>query len=196
MLDDPVLSSDENYRAFFNTAVVERLLALGIQVIILTQDQKTLKDLETRYLHLGVAVFEMVIESPLAGTIVLHTSDTLTALLERGRTLARNPHRDLRKQAGVVLRDAGERFCKELLVKERHRQGHLQALISDYDGQNLGQLVPNVEPMLNKDPSHPGKLRTVGAALNPANHDDGAPGSSVLKQAINDLTDLKKRYLG
>src|SRR5262249_51615950 len=61
VLDDPVLSSDENYRAFFNTDVIERLHALGIQVIILTQDQGTLKDLETRYLHLGIAVFELVI---------------------------------------------------------------------------------------------------------------------------------------
>ena len=46
--------------------------------------------------------------------------------------------------------------------------------------------------MLTQDPSCPGKLRTVRGALNPANHDDGAPGSSLLKQAIADLGNLKK----
>jgi hypothetical protein len=30
---------------------------------------------------------------------------------------------------------------------------------------------------------------------NPSNHDDGAPGGSILKQAIADLGDLKKKYL-
>jgi hypothetical protein len=195
VLDDPVLSSDETYRAFFNTAVVERLLTLGLQIIILTQDQRTLADLETRYLHLGIAAFELVIDSPLDGTMIIHTSDTLEALLERGRILGRSPLRELRKQTGSTLRDGGERFCKEMLVKKRNTEGDQDALITDYDGQNLGSLVPLVEPLLRQDPSHPGKLRTVNRALNPANHDDGAPGSSVLKQAIDDLRDLKRRYL-
>jgi hypothetical protein len=195
VLDDPVLASDETYRAFFNTAVIERLHSLGFQIIILTQDERTLKDLETRYLHLGIATFELVIESPLDGTTILHSSDTLEALLDRGRILARNPHRELRKQAGSALRDGAERFCKEMLVRERSVKGDEDSLISDYDGQNLGKLSPFVEPMLIQDPGHPGKLRTVSRALNPANHDDGAPGSSLLKQAIDDLFDLKKRYL-
>jgi hypothetical protein len=116
-------------------------------------------------------------------------------MLDRGRILARNPHRELRKQAGGVLRDAAERFCKEMLVRDRSAKGDPDAVLSDYDGQNLGVLSPLVEPMLTQDPSHPGKLRTVRRALNPANHDDGAPGSSLLKQAIADLGDLKKRYL-
>jgi hypothetical protein len=195
VLDDPVLSSDETYRAFFNTAAVERLLTLGLQVIILTQNQRTLADLETRYLHLGIAAFELVIDTPLDGTMVVHTSDTLEALLERCRILVRSPLRDLRKQTGSTLRDPGERFCKEMLVGQRSAGGDQDALITDCDGQGLGLLVPLVEPLLTQDPSHPGKLRTVNRALNPANHDDGAPGSSVLRQAIDDLRDLKKRYL-
>jgi hypothetical protein len=80
VLDDPVLSSDENYRVFFNTTVIERLHALGIQMIILTQDQRTLTELETRYLHLGIAVFELVIESPLDGTTILDASDSLARI--------------------------------------------------------------------------------------------------------------------
>jgi len=195
VLDDPVLSSDETYRAFFNTAVIERLQALGLQIIILTQDQRTLADLETRYLHLGIAAFELAIDNPLDGTIIVRTSDTLEALLERARILVRSPLRDLRKQTGSTLRDAGERFCKEMLVQQRSAAGDSDTLITDYDRQTLGVLVPLVEPLLTQDPSHPGKLRTVNRALNPASHDDGAPGSSVLKQAIDDLRDLKKRYL-
>lgn len=194
ILDDPVLSSDEDHRAFFNTGVVERLNNLGIQIVILTQEEKAWKDLEHRYLHLGIGMFEMVIESALQGTIVTNTSDDLSVLLDRARTLARNPHRDLRRQAGSVLRDAAERFCKEMLVRQQRKLGLHQASINDYT-ETLGQLTPKTEPLLTKDPSHPGKLRTIGGALNPANHDDEAPGTSILKQVCGDLSFLTKEYL-
>jgi len=52
VLDDPILSSDEDYRAHFNAAVIEELCRLGIQVLILTQDQGTVRDLCERYEHL------------------------------------------------------------------------------------------------------------------------------------------------
>jgi hypothetical protein len=193
-LDDPVLSCDEDHRAFFNAQVVERLHHLGIQTVILTQEGKAWRDLEHRYLHLGIGMFEMMMDSPLEGTIVTNTSDDLRILLERGRTLARSNHRDLRQQAGRVLRDAGERFCKEILVRNEHKAGNRRASITDYT-ESLGQLCPRTEALLGNDPSHPGKLRTVAGALNPANHDDGAPGKSVLKQALDDLNDLTKKYL-
>jgi hypothetical protein len=38
-------------------------------------------------------------------------------------------------------------------------------------------------------------LRTIGGALNPANHDDEAPGSAALKQTVGDLTFLTREYL-
>ena len=57
------------------------------------------------------------------------------------------------------------------------------------------RLCPSSSHYSSRTRSHPGKLRTVNRALNPASHDDGAPGSSVLKQAIDDLRDLKKRYI-
>ena len=195
VLDDPVLSSDADHRAFFNAGVVERLHHLGIQVVILTQEEKAWKDLEHRYSHLGIGIFEMVIESPLQGTIIMNASDDLGVLLERGRTLSRNPHRDLRKQAGSVLRDAAERFCKEMLVRQQHATGNQQASIADY-AETLGQLSPKTEALLIKDASHPGKLRTIGGALNPANHDDGAPGTATLKQAFGDLNFLTSSTSG
>jgi wobble nucleotide-excising tRNase len=47
VLDDPILSSDEDYRCHFNAAVIEKLIEQGMQIIILTQDQRTWKYLET-----------------------------------------------------------------------------------------------------------------------------------------------------
>jgi hypothetical protein len=40
------------------------------------------------------------------------------------------------------------------------------ASLNDYDGKTLGQLGPQVEPLLTNDPSHPGKLRAIGGAVN------------------------------
>ena len=102
----------------------------------------------------------------------------------------------MRKQAGSVLRDAAERFCKEVLVKDRRAKGENQAMISDYDGRNLGYLCPRVEPLLVANAADPGKLRAVGATLNPANHDDDAPASGALKVSFGDLRALTKAYLG
>jgi hypothetical protein len=57
ILDDPILSSDEDYRAHFNSAVLEKLIDSGVQVILLTQDQKTSKDITERYLHRQIDTF-------------------------------------------------------------------------------------------------------------------------------------------
>ena len=61
VLDDPIVSSDEDYRAFFVASVVKALNDLGIQVIILTQDQKTWKELGERYLHAGIRMFQILL---------------------------------------------------------------------------------------------------------------------------------------
>jgi hypothetical protein len=49
LLDDPILSSDDDYRMHFNSAVLEKLMDMGVQVILLTQDQRTCRDLTERY---------------------------------------------------------------------------------------------------------------------------------------------------
>jgi hypothetical protein len=46
-----------------------------------------------------------------------------------------------------------------------------------------------------RDASHPGKLRTIGGTVNPANHDDAIPAAGALKVALGDLRYLKKQYL-
>jgi hypothetical protein len=195
ILDDPILASDEDYRAYFKAAVLESLLDAGVQVIILTQDQKSWKDLEHRYLHKNIDMFQIALVDPADGTSVINTGDDLMAMIARIEVLARGGHADLRKQAGELLRNAAERFCKEMLVKDRWGKGDNHAAISDYDGKNLGQIGPQVEPLLTADPSHPGKLRSIGSELNPAKHDDGIPNKGTLKVALGDLRCLKKQYL-
>ena len=54
---------------------------------------------------------------------------------------------------------------------------------------------PQVERLLGADPSHPGKLRSIGNELNPAKHDDGIPDPGTLSVALGDLRYLKKQYL-
>ena len=195
VLDDPILASDEDYRAYFKAAVLEELIGAGVQVILLTQDQKSWKDLEHRYLHTNIDMFQMALTDPADGTAVTNTGDDLVAMLARAEVLARGGHAELRKRAGEHLRNAAERFCKEMLVGDRWAKSDKGAALSDYDGKNLGQLGPKVEPLLTADPSHPGKLRTMGSQLNPAKHDDDTPDQGTIKVALGDLKFLKKHYL-
>lgn len=195
VLDDPIISSDEDYRAFFNAMVIEELLKLGMQVIVLTQDQRTWKDLGERYLYQNISLFQIVLQVPADGSAVANTADDLETKFIRADTLVRGGHPTLHKQAGEVIREAAERFCKEAIVKERRAKGDTAASLNDYDQRNLGQLTPLVEPLLGRDPSHPGKLRAIGGAVNPANHDDAIPAAGVLKVALGDLKFLKKTYL-
>ncbi len=195
VLDDPVLSSDEDYRAFFNTMVLEELLKFGMQVIVLTQDQRTWKDLGERYLHQNISLFQIVLQNPADGSTVANTADDLETKFTRAEALVRGGHPSLHKQGGEMIREAAERFCKEAVVKDRRAKGDAAASLNDYDRKNLGQLSPLVEPLLGLDPSHPGKLRAIGGAVNPANHDDAVPAAGVLKVALGDLRFLKKKYL-
>jgi hypothetical protein len=157
-LDDPVLSSDEDYRIHFNSTVLTALLDLSIQVIVLTQDHDTWEELETRYRHIGISTAQLYVDTPAEGTIIENTSDALLAKLNRAKSLARAGHPDLRKECGIQLRDAGERFCKEMLVIDRRQKGDSAASLTDYDGKTLEWLSPHLEPLLDQDPSHPGKF--------------------------------------
>ncbi|MGN6285525.1 MAG: AAA family ATPase [Afipia sp.] len=195
VLDDPILSSDEDYRAFFNAMVIEELAALGMQVIVLTQDQKTWKDLGERYLHQAIGLFQIDLQNPGEGSTVTNTADDLETKFVQADKYLRGGHPSLHKQGGGVIRDAAERFCKEMLVKSERAKGKVTASLGDYSQKNLGYLVPLVETLLVADPSHPGKLRTIGGAVNPAKHDDDIPPAGVLKVALGNLRDLKRTYL-
>ncbi len=116
--------------------------------------------------------------------------------IERSTRDTKSGNPELQKQAGEELRNAGERFCKELLVRDRWARGHKDAALSDYDGKTLGELGPKVEPLLAKDPSHSDRLHAFRDNLNPAKHDDGIPDDDTLKVALGDLKHLKQVYLG
>lgn len=196
VLDDPVLSSDEDYRVHFNSTVLTALLSLPMQVIILTQDHDTWEELETRYRHVGIATAQLYVETPSDGTIIENTSDALLAKINRAKSLARGGHPDLRKECGVQLRDAGERFSKEMLVMSRRGKGEVVASLTDYDGKTMEWLFPHVEPLLDKDPSHPGKFKVFKDTVNNACHDNSPPGSAAMTQAHGEIRHLVKAYLG
>ena len=93
----------------FNAIVVEKIISLGIQLIILTQDQKTSKELQDRYLDKDIKCFLISMDNPTNGTSVRNAADTLAAKIARVEILIRSAgHPDLRKQACRELRDAAE----------------------------------------------------------------------------------------
>lgn len=196
VLDDPVLSSDEDYRVHFNSTVLSELLTLPIQVIVLTQDHDTWEELETRYRHVGISTAQLYIETPADGTIIENTSDALLAKINRAKSLARGGHPDLRKECGIQLRDAGERFCKEMLVNDRRQKGDTAASLTDYDGKTMEWLFPKMEHLLDRDASHPGKFTVFKNTVNNACHDNSPPNSAAMTQAHGEVRFLVKEYLG
>ena len=195
VLDDPVLSSDDDYRVHFNSTVLEELLKLPIQIIVLTQDHEAWEDIEIRFRHRGISKAQLYIDSPQTGTIIENTSDTLVAKVNRATSLAKGGHPDVRKECGIQLRDAGELFCKEILVQGKHNQGDQNATLSRFEGKTLEWLCPRAEPLLDKDPSHPGKLEAFKKTVNSACHDNTPPGSSEMTHACGEIGYLTKEYL-
>jgi len=195
ILDDPVLSSDEDYRGYFNTDVIEKLLALPIQVVVLTQDNKTWKELQVRYRHMGVSNAQLFIDTPLSGTTIENTSDALLEKLSRAKSLARGGHPHSRKECGIQLRDAGELFCKEMLVNDERAKGKTSAALTDYDGKTLDWLCPRVQPLSTTDPSHAGKLEAFKNTVNSACHDDIPPGTGQMTHACGEIQCLIHEYL-
>jgi hypothetical protein len=196
ILDDPVLSSDEDYRVHFNSTVLTELVNLSIQVIVLTQDHGTWEELETRYRHSGISTAQLYIDTPAEGSIIENTSDALLAKINRAKSLARGGHPDVRKECGIQLRDAGERFCKEMLLKNCRDKGDTAACLTNYDGKTLEWLCPHVEPLLDHDPSHPGKLAAFRKTVNHACHDNAPPSNAEMTHACAEISFLVKNYLG
>lgn len=195
ILDDPILASDEDYRVYFGSDVLEKLIDKGIQVIILTQDYKFWTDIENIYRNKNIDMFQMELAEPEKGTTVTSKSDNFKAMLSRAKILLGGGHIENRKQAANPLRIAAERICKEILVKHERDKGNSHKTISDYDGRTLEDFSPEVENLFDKDPSHQGKFKIIRNALNPANHDDGIAPKAALKKALDNLKDLGKYYI-
>ncbi len=153
-------------------------------------------NLPTDYRHLGISNAQLYIETPAEGTIIENTSDALLAKINRAKSLARGGHPDVRKECGIQLRDAGERFCKEMLVNDRRGKGEAAASLTDYEGKTLEWLSPHIEPLIDRDASHPGKFAAFKKTVNDACHDNAPPGTAQMTHACGDIRFLVKEYLG
>ena len=80
-------------------------------------------------------------------------------------------------------------------MRNRLAKGETLAMITDYDGKNFGDFSTQVQALLTKDPSHPGKLVAAHNYVTPGPHDDAPPSVGQLKMAAGDLKSLKKEYL-
>ena len=196
ILDDPVLSSDEDYRVHFDNAVLTELLNLPIQTIVLTQDHPTWEELEILYRHLGVSTAQLYIDTVAEGTVIENTSDELLAKISRAKSLPRSGHPQPRKECGLQLRNAGERFCKEILVNDQRSKGNAAASLTDYEGKVLEWLCPHVEPLLDHDASHLGKLEAFRKTVNNACHDNAPPSPAEMTHACGVIRAFVKEYLG
>ena len=195
VLDDPVLTSDDDYRPNFASTVIEGLLAEGIQTIIATQDHATAKDIETRWAHRNVARFNIVRNDPRVGSEIRNQNDQLATMIARAQTFCNSEDPEQRKLGAARVREAIERFCKLLLVKDRVGKGDALASITDYDGKNFGNFSNDVKALLVQDASHPGKLQAAHNYVTPGAHDDTPPPKAQLKVALGDLRKLKADYL-
>ena len=83
-----------------------------------------------------------------------------------------------------------------MLVKDKRTKGDQSTTLSNYEGKMLEWLCPRVEPLLDKDPSHPGKLEAFKKTINSACHDSTPPGPSEMTHICGDIRHLVKKYLG
>lgn len=196
ILDDPILTSDEEHRDYFESVVLENLIDIGIQTIILTQDRKLWRDIEHRYLHKSIDIFQISLTNPAEGTLVDNKGNNLEKMLSDVKTLVDSGQPDHLNTAGEKLRDAAERFCKQILVEEQWSKGNKCKSISDYDRKSLKEMESEVISLLNKDSSHPGKLMTIRKKLNPASHDDDILNKKTLNSLLGELRYLKEQYVG
>jgi hypothetical protein len=196
ILDDPVLTSDDDYRPNFVSSVIEGLLDAGLQVIICTQDHKSWKDIGTRWQHRGAIQYQIIRNDAVLGTEIRSQNDDLATMMAKAQPLIKSQDPVVRKDGAIRLREAIERFCKVILAKDKQSKGDGMASITDYDGQNFSSYGQNVMILLTKDAAHPGKLKAAHNYATPGPHDDKPPSVGELGMAYGDLKALKKEYLG
>ncbi|MGY3033634.1 hypothetical protein ACVIIV_002804 [Bradyrhizobium sp. USDA 4354] len=70
-------------------------------------------------------------DNAVIGTEIKGRDDALATMLVQARPFISSHDGDQRKTGAARLLDVLERFCKELLVKDRRANGDSQAMISD-----------------------------------------------------------------
>jgi hypothetical protein len=195
VLDDPVLTSDDDYRPNFVFSVIESLLDAGLQVIICTQDYKSWKDIGDHWAHRGAVQFQLIRNDAILGTEIRNQNDDLATMMARAHPFIKSHDPAVRKDGASRLRDAIERFAKMIIVRHRRDNGDTLASITDYDQKNFATYAQQAMNLLTKDPSHPGKLKKAHSYASPGPHDDKPPSAGELVFAYGDLKRLKKDYL-
>ena len=194
VLDDPVLASDEGHMATFGHSVVSKLLNdTELQVIVATYSEQFGRRLQDLYKHLPPYAYSLSISDPKEGTVAEKVWDSLDNMLRRAERFAGSSNQEMRKTGSRLLRDAAERFCKELIVRQRRERGD-QCSITDYDGKSLSDLAPKVRRHLTV-PEHIGKFDDLTRALSPGSHDDQVPPGSELRVALGNLRRFCKDYV-
>jgi len=139
--------------------------------------------------------FQIVRNDPVLGSEIRSESDTLATMLAKAQPFVKSADPVLRKEGAAKLREAIERFCKVMLVKDRQFKGDSSASITDYDGKNFSDYGATVMNLLTQDPAHPGKLKAAHAYVTPGPHDDKPPSKGELAGAFGDIKAFKRDYL-
>lgn len=193
MLDDPVLTSDEDHRAPFISDGIAKLLGVPIQTIILTQDQKTKKDMEDLHEGRGIQVFQLDLVEPKAGTIVDRAEGTVKARLSKVRPFTRTSSLTMRLHGSTELRGIAEFVLKKIVISDRRAREGSAAIISDLDGLSIAELAKSAESLLTER-EHPGQLRFVSRTLSHGSHDDEIPSKGDLTTCFGHLSQFAKTY--
>lgn len=193
VLDDPLQAGDDEHRPTFIDYVIGKLLAEGVQVIVLTHDDRTIKEIHHMYERLPAIGYALALGTPSDGTTAVRTSNTAETLLQRAKVYIDSSDPQLRRSGANKLREAAERIAKEIIVNGRNKNGD-SCSITDYDGETLGPLIRKVTPYLTK-PDEPGQWQVIGDRLNPGSHDDTPPAKNELKGVFTYLSNFVKGYL-
>ncbi len=196
ILDDPIISIDDDYSAHFINSALAELAARDVQVIMLTYEQKTWRAIQARYGEGQAEAFQLNLDEPAKGTLLVKSSDRLAMMLKAAKPFTQSSVLSVRKDGCQRIRDCGERFCKELLVTKRREQGDSAALVTDYSDRrgSLDSLIDETVPYLDGS-DEPGKLRMLGPLVNPGNHDDDVPSKTMLAVCLGNLKKLRQKYL-
>ncbi|MBA3735300.1 MAG: hypothetical protein H0W90_08890 [Actinobacteria bacterium] len=193
ILDDPLQAGDDEHRPTFIAYVLGKLIEDDVQVIVLTHDGRTSKQIHHLHERLPVVGFALSLDKPFEGTTVTRTTNTAEALLQRAKVYLDSDDAQLRGSAATKLREAAERIAKEIIVKSRNATGESCSL-AEYDGVTLGLLIRQITPYLTQA-DHPGKWTVIGDWLNPGTRDDTPPPKNELKMAFGYLREFVKVYL-
>ena len=193
VLDDPLQAGDDEHRPTFIDYVIGKLLDDGVQVIVLTHDDRTIKEIHHMYERLPAIGYALALGKPSDGTTATRTSNTAETLLQRAKVYIDSPDPQLRRSGANKLREAAERIAKEIIVNSRNDSGDACS-ITDYDGVTLGPLIRKVTPYMTK-PDEPGQWQVIGDRLNPGSHDDTPPPKNELKGVFTYLSNFVKDYL-